>query len=107
DSNTYHIGDTVNISFTDIPTKTGYSFVGWSDGSVTYANGGATSFIMPANNVTLEAVWSADLQVVTWDYAGGVDSNNQTNKVENTVWHTGEVISESDAPTDITKEGYT
>src|SRR5699024_3719837 len=107
DSTNYHIGDIMTVNVTHIPTKVGYTFSGWSDGSVVYAAGGTTSFTMSASDVTLTAIWSADVQVVTWDYAGGVDGNNQPTKVENNVWHTDEVISASDAPAAPTRAGYT
>lgn len=39
-------------------TKTGYTFVGWSDGTHLYPAG--FNYVMPGNAVTITAVWNAD-----------------------------------------------
>ncbi len=60
-----------------IPTRTGYTFVGW----FTAAAGGkqvtATTTVSTANGHTLYAQWSVNGVVVTFDYAGA-DGNNTT-----------------------------
>lgn len=40
-----------------IPTRDGYTFGGWTDGTRTYKDG--DSFVMPAHTVVLKAVWEA------------------------------------------------
>lgn len=50
-------GESFKISST-IPTRPGYTFAGWSDGTNTYQPG--DSFTMPEKNITLTAVWEAD-----------------------------------------------
>ncbi|MBR4790225.1 MAG: InlB B-repeat-containing protein [Treponema sp.] len=57
---TYRYGATVNIDFTSIGTRPGYTFAGWNDGSRTYTSSGETSFIMDLSEVTLTAVWTAN-----------------------------------------------
>ena len=59
-------GDTYTIC-DDAPTKEGYTFQGWSDGTTTY-NAGAT--ITPSSDVTLTAVWKANTYTVTWNNNG-------------------------------------
>lgn len=51
----YVVGSTVLITST-IPTKEGYIFNGWSDGSSTYRAG--ETFTMPEKDVSLTAVWA-------------------------------------------------
>lgn len=57
DSQTYQAGTKVTLPAT-APTKAGYTFKGWSDGSNTYQ--AAASFTMPEKAVTLTAQWSKD-----------------------------------------------
>ena len=49
------------------PTKEGYTFQGWSDGTSTYA-AGAT--ITPTKNTTLTAQWQIKTYTVTWSNNG-------------------------------------
>lgn len=51
----------------DEPTKEGYTFLHWSDGTSTYA-AGAT--ITPSSDVILTAVWKANTYTVTWNSNG-------------------------------------
>jgi uncharacterized repeat protein (TIGR02543 family) len=46
-------------------SKPGYTFGGWSVGGITLAGG--ANFTMPANAVTLSAIWTADTYTVTYD----------------------------------------
>lgn len=55
-SKSYLAGETVTI-ISDEPTKEGYAFDGWTDGSTTYQSG--ATFTMPDHDVTLKAVWKA------------------------------------------------
>lgn len=57
DNNAYIMGETVTVCATE-PTKIGYTFAGWNDGTYTYQAG--SQFSMPANNVTLTAQWTAN-----------------------------------------------
>ena len=50
------------------PTKTGYTFAGWTSAEVEVVNG---KFTMPAKNVTLKAKWEANIYKVTYDLDGG------------------------------------
>ena len=51
----------------DAPTKEGYTFQGWSDGTSTYA-AGAT--ITPTKNTTLTAQWQINTYTVIWSVNG-------------------------------------
>lgn len=51
----------------DEPTKTGYTFLHWSDSTTTYA-AGAT--ITPTSNITLTAVWQINTYTVIWSNNG-------------------------------------
>jgi uncharacterized repeat protein (TIGR02543 family) len=57
DNNAYIKGEIVTVCATQ-PTKTGYTFAGWNDGTNTYQAG--NTFIMPAGDVTLTAQWTAN-----------------------------------------------
>ena len=50
------------------PTKEGYTFLGWSDGTTTYAAGVT---ITPTGNVTLTAQWQIKTYTVTWSAPEG------------------------------------
>lgn len=54
---------------TVVPTKTGYTFQGWSDGTTTYQPGAA--FKVPAKNVVLTAQWKINSHQVKYDGNGG------------------------------------
>lgn len=60
-SQEYTHDDNVTVSFTTLPSKTGYTFHGWSTNqnasSAEYTATGNNTFKMPARNVTLYAVW--------------------------------------------------
>lgn len=57
---------------TVVPTKTGYTFQGWSDGTTTYQPG--TVFKVPARDVVLTAQWKANSHQVKYDGNGGKTS---------------------------------
>ena len=62
---------TYNSSFViclDIPTRTGYSFTGWSDGTNIYQPG--DNYTMPAKNVTFTAQWQINTYKVKWNVDG-------------------------------------
>ena len=54
---------------TVVPTKIGYTFQGWSDGTTTYQPGAA--FKVPAKNVVLTAQWKTNSHQVKYDGNGG------------------------------------
>jgi uncharacterized repeat protein (TIGR02543 family) len=55
-----------------VPTKTGYTFQGWSDGTTTYQPGAV--FKVPARDVVLTAQWKANSHQVKYDGNGGKTS---------------------------------
>ena len=103
DSTNYNIGNTVNVLFTPLPTKTGYTFAGWNDGTTTYTSGGTTSFSMPASNVTLTAQWTAINYNVAYDGNGNDGGSVPT---DNTLYHIGNTVNVLFTPLP-TKTGYT
>lgn len=80
DNTIYSNGDTVTVSFSPLPTRTGYTFAGWaasaSATSADYTSGGVTTFTKGAEDVTLYAVWTAlPTYTVTYDANGGTSGN--------------------------------
>ncbi|TLG71772.1 InlB B-repeat-containing protein [Culicoidibacter larvae] len=65
-------GDSVNLE-TVVPTRAGYSFIGWFDASDVQHSG---TFVMPVGGLQLKAKWTAVNQVITFNTYGGsgVDS---------------------------------
>ncbi len=80
------------------PTKTGYTFAGWTSAEVEVVNG---KFTMPAKNVTLTAKWEANIYKVTYDLDGG-EWTEATNEFPYEYKATVEVVK-----TVPTREGYT
>ena len=70
------MGQTFTVAST--PTKTGYNFTGWSDGTSTY--GAGTTYYVGSSAVTLTAQWSPKVYTVIYDWNGGSGSttNNET-----------------------------
>ena len=56
----YTAGATVEVNFTDIGERDGYTFTGWNDGQNDYTETGTTTFTMPDHNVTLTAQWTGN-----------------------------------------------
>ena len=79
------------------PTKTGYTFAGWTSEEVEVVNG---KFTMPAKDVTLTAKWEANTYKVTYELAGG-EWTEATNEFPYEYKATVEVIK-----TVPTREGY-
>ena len=88
--------DQVNV-IEAVPTKTGYTFAGWTSEEVKAVNG---KFTMPAKNVTLKAKWEANIYKVTYDLDGG-EWTEATNEFPYKYKATVEVIK-----TVPTREGY-
>jgi uncharacterized repeat protein (TIGR02543 family) len=57
---------------TTTPTRTGYTFAGWSDGSTTYAPGATVT--VGASNITLTATWTVASYTITYALNGGSGS---------------------------------
>jgi uncharacterized repeat protein (TIGR02543 family) len=73
-----NVGDTVTVK-TGI-TRTGYQFLGWSDGSTTYSP--AATLTMPARNLTLTAMWQIDVYAITYN-SNAADSGSPSRTSEN------------------------
>lgn len=92
----WEAGQTVDIPRT-LPTKDGYTFGGWSDGTTTYQPG--DTFTMPDHDVTLTAVWRAE-----FDYSVTYLVNGGTGDVPAAGYLAGQTVTITNkAPT---KEGY-
>ena len=65
------IGETFTAPST-LPTRAGYTFAGWSDGSTTYQPG--TTITVGANNMVLTAQWNVASYTVTYLLNGGTGS---------------------------------
>ena len=63
-----NINNTFTIAST--PTRAGYRFTGWNDGTNTY--GAGASYVVGSSPITLTAQWSVISYTVTYDLAGGV-----------------------------------
>ena len=66
---------TISQSFTisaTSPTKSGYTFSGWSDGTLVY--GPSANYVVGSANVTLTAQWSAISYTVTYDTNRGTST---------------------------------
>ena len=71
-----------NVDLTPTATKSGWTFVGWSDPDHPSGTTKLTSYKMPAKNVTLYAIYSKTL-TGTFKYY-----NNQTKTVSTTIYNT-------------------
>ena len=65
---TVNKGDNYAIC-TEAPSRTGYTFGGWSDGTTIYAVGATITNVQA--NITLTAQWQANTYTVTFDPNGG------------------------------------
>jgi uncharacterized repeat protein (TIGR02543 family) len=54
------------------PVKTGYTFGGWSDGTLTY--GAGAIYTVGTSNITLTALWTANVYTISYDWNGGSGS---------------------------------
>ncbi len=67
DEKTYETGELISLAGAEL-TRTGYRFMGWSDGTNTYAAG--SSIFMSDAAVTFTAVWQKEYTIT---YAAGTD----------------------------------
>jgi len=54
------------------PVRTGYTFGGWSDGTLTY--GAGAIYTVGTSNITLTAQWTANVYTISYDWNGGSGS---------------------------------
>ena len=78
---TKQLGQTFTVA--SAPSKTGYSFSGWSDTSTVY--GAGLTYFVGASNVTLTAQWTPNVYTVSYNWNGGTGSptSNSTYTVGN------------------------
>lgn len=72
DSSVYNKSATVTVSFQPLPTRDGYTFMGWAEQATATAptytsSGGAKTFAMPAGGKILYAVWKPIPYTVKYD----------------------------------------
>ena len=64
DTNAYSSGNTVSVLFNYVPSRAGYTFLGWSTSSTAttpeYTANGNNTFTIGSSDVTLYAVWQED-----------------------------------------------
>lgn len=93
----YIEGETVTLC-TSTPSKTGYTFAGWTySPEVTITDG---KFTMPANNVIITAQWTINQYTVTWNPNGGKWGESTADIV-----HTYDYGATINRPADPTREG--
>lgn len=69
------------LSFTlPEPTRVGFTFGGWSDGTTTYNAGDPLTM---SNDLEVEALWTAIDYEITYDYDGGEGTNVTTYNIAN------------------------
>lgn len=68
--------ETVSVSFASNPTRSGYTFLGWSTDkdaiTATYTADGTKTITMPEQDVTLYAVWEKNSYTVSYQVTGDV-----------------------------------
>lgn len=85
------------------PTKTGYTFEGWMwDDNGTEKNWDFTTTVMPDQDVTLQATWSANTYQLTYD-GNGADSDSI---IPSSQSFTVEALVQVVEPTTLVKKGY-
>ena len=65
------VGNTITLPASNTMSKTGYSFVGWSDGTSTYAGGATWTVPASDSNFTLTALWNTQTFTYSYDSNGG------------------------------------
>ena len=83
-------------------TKTGYSFGGWSDGTLSFGVG--TTFTVGAASKSFSAQWIPDVYAVTYDWQGGAGS---TPRISDTYTvGTGDMILPTASSASYSRDGY-
>ncbi|TLG72686.1 InlB B-repeat-containing protein [Culicoidibacter larvae] len=72
----------IDLDAVAIPTRAGYSFVGWFDSGDVQHSGTIT---MPVGGLALQAKWTADDQVISFNSKGGSGVASITAKTDTTV----------------------
>ena len=72
----YYAAAGSSVTLPTAPTKTGFTFQGWSDGSQTY-NAGAT-YVVPTQSTTLTAQWGTESDLPTIDEGGSSGGSGST-----------------------------
>lgn len=82
DTNSYSSGDTVTVKFDSVPSRYGYTFLGWStDRYATgpmYTENGTKTFTIGSSDVTLYAVWALDVCEHEWTETSRLDATCTT-----------------------------
>lgn len=86
------------ITAPETPTRTGYTFKGWNDGTGIVT----PETTMPDHSLTYTAIWEINQYTVTWKLAGGSVNGSTADIVE--TYNYGATIT---APADPTRTGYT
>ena len=81
------------------PVRTGYTFGGWSDGTLTY--GAGATYTVGTSSITLTAQWTANVYTISYDWNGG--SGNATSSSSFTVGTSAVTLP---LVTGHTKDGY-
>jgi uncharacterized repeat protein (TIGR02543 family) len=95
---TKQMGQTFTVAAA--PTKTGYTFTGWSDGTSNF--GAGVTYYVATSAVTLTAQWSANIYTIVFDWNGG--SGSTTSNGSFTVGGSAVTLP---AVGDHVKDGYT
>jgi uncharacterized repeat protein (TIGR02543 family) len=66
-----HYGDTFTLAAA--PTRTGYTFAGWSDGTSTL--GAGATYTVGLSAITLTAQWTPRTYAITYDWNGGTGTS--------------------------------
>ena len=106
DTYNYNVTATVRSNSGSL-ARTGYTFAGWNtamDGNGTSYAEGAT-FAMPANSVTLYAVWTANSYTLSYDANGGSGDIPMATASKN--YGTTVTVLGNIGTTPLTKYGYT
>jgi uncharacterized repeat protein (TIGR02543 family) len=93
-----NIGDTFTVA--SAPSRTGYDFGGWFDGSSTFGPG--ATYTVGSAPVSLTAQWIAQVYTINFDWNGG--SGSATSDATYTVGTTGLTLPSA---TNQVKDGYT
>ncbi len=109
DNTIYSNGDTVTVSFSPLPTRTGYTFEGWATSesatSAEYSSSGVTTFTKGAEDVTLYAVWTLlPTYAVSYNANGGTGGTAPT---DSTAYAFNASATVLDNTGSLVKTGYT